>query len=351
MITEWSHRGLTAYPGSGGLQIWRPAGGSSYTLVGKSAIESFSAGVNSFSADLPVKAGDLLGLRVDSSGTGCYFIGAEGDVAGDGDSSDPAPGETRALSAVNYVRANVSATLEDPDTVPATLEDPDTVPPETTITSGPSGATKKNSPRFAFASSEPGSTFICSLNNSPGAACSSPKSFPNLRDGNYTFSVRAVDRAGNADSTAAARSFTVDSRLKCSVFAKKKQKQQGNKAIVKVKVKVKEDTTVKVSNVNQLWGDWFIVQGGKAIGDNLVAIEAKDNGKVKRETLKLRPKKKAERKIVKALKKRKKVKDKLKLTLTDEARNKGINVYSFALYPELHQPSGTTNLSRIDNCA
>jgi hypothetical protein len=27
----------------------------------------------------------------------------------------------------------------------------------------------------------------------------------------------------------------------------------------------------------------------------------------------------------------------------------GINVYSFALTPELHQPSGTCNLSRIDN--
>jgi hypothetical protein len=27
----------------------------------------------------------------------------------------------------------------------------------------------------------------------------------------------------------------------------------------------------------------------------------------------------------------------------------GINVYSFALQPELHQPSGTCNLSRIDN--
>jgi hypothetical protein len=27
----------------------------------------------------------------------------------------------------------------------------------------------------------------------------------------------------------------------------------------------------------------------------------------------------------------------------------GINVYSFALHPEKHQPSGTTNLSRIDN--
>ena len=32
------------------------------------------------------------------------------------------------------------------------------------------------------------------------------------------------------------------------------------------------------SNVNQLWGDWFIVQDGRAIGDNLVAIEADPDG-------------------------------------------------------------------------
>lgn len=31
------------------------------------------------------------------------------------------------------------------------------------------------------------------------------------------------------------------------------------------------------SEVNQLWGDWFIVQEGRAIGDNLVAIEASDS--------------------------------------------------------------------------
>jgi hypothetical protein len=29
--------------------------------------------------------------------------------------------------------------------------------------------------------------------------------------------------------------------------------------------------------------------------------------------------------------------------------DEGINVYSFSLYPEKHQPSGTANLSRIDN--
>ncbi|MCP3959597.1 MAG: hypothetical protein GY719_17245 [bacterium] len=32
------------------------------------------------------------------------------------------------------------------------------------------------------------------------------------------------------------------------------------------------------SEVNQLWGDWFIVQDGRAIGDSLVAIEASDKG-------------------------------------------------------------------------
>ncbi|MCP3962089.1 MAG: hypothetical protein GY719_29960 [bacterium] len=32
------------------------------------------------------------------------------------------------------------------------------------------------------------------------------------------------------------------------------------------------------SEVNQLWGDWFIVQDGRAWGDNLVAIEASESG-------------------------------------------------------------------------
>jgi hypothetical protein len=33
---------------------------------------------------------------------------------------------------------------------------------------------------------------------------------------------------------------------------------------------------------------------------------------------------------------------------TNIPTNKGINVYSFALKPEEHQPSGTLNMSRID---
>ena len=38
----------------------------------------------------------------------------------------------------------------------------------------------------------------------------------------------------------------------------------------------------------------------------------------------------------------------LELTLTSRP-NDGVNVYSFALTPEEHQPSGTCNFSRIDN--
>ena len=33
---------------------------------------------------------------------------------------------------------------------------------------------------------------------------------------------------------------------------------------------------------------------------------------------------------------------------TPNEKHKGINVYSFALKPEEHQPSGTLNMSRID---
>ena len=90
----------------------------------------------------------------------------------------------------------------------------DTTAPETTITSGPIGATNGTSPSFGF-SSETGATFQCKLDG-PGAttgsyaACTSPKAYGPLGDGVYTFSVRATDGVGNTDVTPATRGFTVD---------------------------------------------------------------------------------------------------------------------------------------------
>jgi predicted phage tail protein len=41
------------------------------------------------------------------------------------------------------------------------------------------------------------------------SSCVSPKSYSGLANGSYTFSVRAIDAAGNTDTSPATRSFTV----------------------------------------------------------------------------------------------------------------------------------------------
>jgi hypothetical protein len=92
----------------------------------------------------------------------------------------------------------------------------DTVAPETTITSGPSGATSNNTPSVEFSASEPGSTFECSLDSgdySPGCVSPTPLEFyagGPLVDGAHSFAVKATDAVGNTDETPAVRSFTVD---------------------------------------------------------------------------------------------------------------------------------------------
>ena len=85
----------------------------------------------------------------------------------------------------------------------------DTLAPETTITSGPSGATTDRTPTFAFSASESGGTFQCSLDSASFASCSSPKTYLTLGLAAHVFQVRAIDTAGNVDPTPASRSFTV----------------------------------------------------------------------------------------------------------------------------------------------
>ena len=93
----------------------------------------------------------------------------------------------------------------------------DTVVPDTTITSGVSGATKNSTPTFAFSSPESGSTFQCRIDGEAFRPCSGPgaKDTPAsaLGDGAHTFQVRAVDKAGNTDATPASAAFTVDTHV------------------------------------------------------------------------------------------------------------------------------------------
>jgi hypothetical protein len=91
----------------------------------------------------------------------------------------------------------------------ATGPPPDTTAPDTTITSGPTGTTSTTSASFAFSSSDAGSTFECKLDAAAYAACSSPKAYSALSAGAHSFSVRAIDAAGNADATPATQSWTI----------------------------------------------------------------------------------------------------------------------------------------------
>jgi hypothetical protein len=80
---------------------------------------------------------------------------------------------------------------------------------DTDVTGGPSGTTTDATPTFTF-TGEPGSTFECKV--APAfdwKPCASPYSVQ-LADGDYTFSVRATDEAGNVEQNPPSRRFTVD---------------------------------------------------------------------------------------------------------------------------------------------
>src|SRR5262249_34832650 len=61
---------------------------------------------------------------------------------------------------------------------------------------------------FTF-SSDPGSTFECSIDGCPFAACTSPASFGTLPAGNHTLTVRSTDAAGNPSTGSSSRTFTI----------------------------------------------------------------------------------------------------------------------------------------------
>lgn len=85
----------------------------------------------------------------------------------------------------------------------------DRVAPDTAIRSQPASLTNDKYPTFTFAGSEAGS-FMCQLDSAAYAPCLSGIGY-NVADGNHTFNVYAIDRAGNSDSTPSTMSFTVDS--------------------------------------------------------------------------------------------------------------------------------------------
>ena len=107
------------------------------------------------------------------------------------------------------VRATDVAGNTDPDPARHTWTI-DATAPETTMDSGPSGATPSNSAAFGFSSPEVEAHFECRLDTGAWSSCTSPKVYSGLPEGAHGFEVRAVDSNGNADSSPASRQWTVD---------------------------------------------------------------------------------------------------------------------------------------------
>jgi hypothetical protein len=72
--------------------------------------------------------------------------------------------------------------------------------------------TNDNTPTFAFASTEIGSTFSCQIDAGQVAGCTSPWTTQPLADGEHSVAVAATDPDGIADASAASRSFLVDTK-------------------------------------------------------------------------------------------------------------------------------------------
>ncbi len=101
-----------------------------------------------------------------------------------------------------------------PDPTPASRSfTVDATAPDTFFDSGPGATTKDPKPLFGYRSSEEGSRFECRLDAGTFEPCGLNGYEPDnpLADGSHTFTVRAIDPAGNVDATPASRTFSVDS--------------------------------------------------------------------------------------------------------------------------------------------
>jgi len=82
--------------------------------------------------------------------------------------------------------------------------------PNTTIDEAPGDFSSTKQVTIRFSSNEPSATFSCRLDQEAAQPCTSPY-LRTLADGPHSFSVHAIDGAGNSDDTPAERVWTIDS--------------------------------------------------------------------------------------------------------------------------------------------
>ncbi|MCX6727282.1 MAG: hypothetical protein NTX11_00520, partial [Candidatus Saccharibacteria bacterium] len=134
-----------------------------------------------------------------------FFCSVDGGLS----SACTSPYNTSALTGGSHTFAvfarNLSGETGPTDTYSWTI---DLTAPNTILDIGPTAITVNPVATFEF-SSEPSTTFECSVDNDNYATCTSPYATSDLPLGVHSFGVRAIDSAGNVDQTPAIASWTV----------------------------------------------------------------------------------------------------------------------------------------------
>ncbi|MEK7546060.1 MAG: hypothetical protein AAB554_03200 [Patescibacteria group bacterium] len=107
---------------------------------------------------------------------------------------------------VAFFSTDIAGNAESPKTITVRI---DRLAPETTIDAAPSDPSSSTSASFGFSSPDATALFECSLDAVPFMPCASPLVLVSLATGAHDFSVRAIDSAGNVDSTPAMHDWTV----------------------------------------------------------------------------------------------------------------------------------------------
>lgn len=229
VIVRWRIRVGDTHTTAVALRVTRPGNSDTRTGAGTSATVTPALDATSeFATRLPVQQGDGLGLDIPAG----QIRASHGPVLNariifwspplqDGEA--PRANTNDILDEL-LINADVEPDADDdgfgdetqdgcPDN-PVTQQPPcDTSPPETSITKQPKDKTRKKSATFEFTSSEPGSTFECSLDGAAFAPCSSPHAL-RVKRGKHFFAVRAKDAAGNTDGSPATASWKVKKKRK-----------------------------------------------------------------------------------------------------------------------------------------
>jgi hypothetical protein len=199
------------------LYVIRPAAGGAYSFVDSSTPEAIPVTADQvlpFATRQPIAAGDLLGVTVLGPGQPALSSNDQAGVTWVRWTPALAAGETRVPQVFPppSFEVLVNSDVEpdcDSDGLGDETQDADisscnpATNPVATITSRPKAKTTKAKATFAFTSSNPGSTFQCSLDGAPFAACASPYTVK-VKKGQHSFAVRALDAAGHVGSPATA---------------------------------------------------------------------------------------------------------------------------------------------------